>query len=155
YEENFGLWLLDLARGKGEPREVKVHIASDDRENNQDTLTINGECDSYHLSPSGKRAAIATHGELFTLATEKGDVRRLTHTPGAPEGLPAWSPDGKWIAFVSDRSGGDEVWLCDEDGGQLKQVTKGDAQKGSLTWSPDSKAILYASSDRKLYRYDL
>jgi tricorn protease len=153
YEENFGLWKLDLASGKS--TQVKIHIVSDDKENNVETLASSGEADSYQLSPSGKRAVISTHGELFTIATEKGDVRRLTQTPGVRETQPQWSPDGKRIAFVSDKSGREEVWLCDEEGGNLKQISDADAQKGQLTWSPDSKAILYTGSDKKLSKYDL
>ena len=79
YEENFGLWKLDLAAAK--PVEIKINITADDQENNQETLLVNGEADAIHLSPSGKRAVISTHGELFTIATDRGDVRRLTKTP--------------------------------------------------------------------------
>src|SRR5262249_43723441 len=104
-------------------------------------------------SPSGKRAVISTHGELFTIATDRGDVRRLTHTPGARDVQPAWSPDGKLIAFVSDREGRDEIWLCDERGGQLKRISDSDTTKGTLVWAADSKALLYAASDKKLYKY--
>jgi tricorn protease len=152
YEENFGLWKLDLASGKSV--EVKVRITSDDKDNNVETLTINGEADSYHLSPSGKRAVISTHGELFTIATDQGDVRRLTQTPGVRETQPQWSPDGKRIAFVSDKTGREEVWICDEDGSNPKQLSDSDSQKGQLTWAPDSKALLYTGSDKKLFKYD-
>ena len=75
YEENFGLWKLDVASGQS--TEIKIDITTDDQENNHETLTVNGEADSFHVSPSGKRAVIAVKGELFTIATEKGDVRRL------------------------------------------------------------------------------
>jgi tricorn protease len=153
YEENFGLWKLDLASGKS--TELKVNIESDDKENTRETLTVNSEADSYHLSPSGKRAAISTHGELFTIAADKGDVRRQTHSPGVRETQPQWSPDGKWIAFVSDKSGRDEIWMCDERGANLKQVSETDCQKGQIAWSADSKALLYTGTDKKLYRYNL
>src|SRR5262249_53918187 len=124
YEENFGLCKLDVA--SGETREIKININTDDRENPLETVVSSGECDSYHLSPSGKRAVVATHGELFSIATDRGDVRRLTTSPGARDGQPAWSPDGKWIAFVSDQGGREEVWICDERGGQQKQASDGD-----------------------------
>lgn len=152
YEENFGLWKLDLTSGRSV--EVKINIASDDKENTADTQTINSEADAFHLSPSGRRAVIATNGELFTIATDRGDVTRLTNTPGAREVQPAWSPDGKLIAFVADRSGREEVWVCDERGGSLKQISDGDSVKTQLTWSPDGKSILYTGSDKKLYRHD-
>ncbi len=153
YEENHGLWKLDLDSGKA--AEIKLEIVSDDKDNNHETLTVQSEADSFHVSPSGKRAVIATHGELFTIPTDKGDVRRLSQTPSAREGLPVWSPDGQWIAFVSDRSGRDEVWLCDEQGGKQKKVSDSDTQKSQLAWSPDAKALLYAASDKKLHKYTL
>jgi tricorn protease len=152
YEENFGLWKLDLASGQS--TEVKINIESDDSDNNLETLTVSSEADQFHLSPSGKRAVISAHGELFSIATDRGDVRRLTHTPGAREVQPSWSPDGKRIAFVGDKSGREEVWVCDERGGQLKQISDGDSQKGQLRFSPDSKSLLYTGSDKKLSRYD-
>jgi tricorn protease len=153
YEEDFGLCKLDVA--SGQVTRLKIDIVSDEKENNLETLVVNGECDSYNLSPSGRRAVIATHGDLFTIATGRGDVRRLTQTPGVRETQPRWSPDGKWIAFVADTGGRDEVWLCDENGGQLKQISKSDSQKAQIVWSPDSKALLYTGSDKKLYKYTL
>jgi tricorn protease len=153
YEESFGLCKLDTASGKSMP--IKIDITSDDQDNTLETVTINGEADSYHLSPSGKRAVISVRGELFSIATDKGDIRRLTQTPEVREGQAQWSPDGKWIAFISDKTGADEVWLCDERGGQMKQISKGDSHKGQLRWAPDSKALLYSASDNMLYRYNL
>jgi tricorn protease len=153
YEENFGLWKLDTA--SGETREVKIDLTPDEKDNNLETLTVNSEADAYHLSPSGKRAVIATQGELFTIATDKGDVRRLTLTPDVREGQPQWSPDGKRIAFVSDRSGREEIWVCDERGQELKRLTNSETQKGQPVWSPDSQSLLYTASDRALHRYEL
>jgi tricorn protease len=151
YEENFGLWKLDVATGK--TTEIKVDITTDDAESNLETLTFNGEADSYFLSPSGKRAVISVHGELFTIPTEKGETRRLTQTPGVREMSPSWSPDGKWIAYVGEKNGYEQVFVCDEKGGQVKQLTKGETQKAQLRWAPDSAALLYTDNDNKLYRY--
>jgi tricorn protease len=153
YEENFGLWKLDLGTGKSVG--VKLTINSDEKENNRETVAVNSEADSYHLSPSGKRAVISTHGDLFTIATDKGDIRRVTHSPGARDTQPQWSPDGKWIAFVSDQSGRDEIWLCDEEGNNAKQFSQSVSQKGQIAWSPDSTALLYTGTDKKLYSYRL
>jgi tricorn protease len=153
YEENFGLWKLDTATG--ETHEIKIDLTTDEKENNLETQAVNSEADSYHLSPSGKRAVLATHGELFTIATERGDVRRLTRTSDVREEQPQWSPDGKRIAFISDHSGREEIWICDEHGGNLKRLTNSDTQKSHPVWSPDSQALLYTASDRALHRYNL
>jgi tricorn protease len=153
YEENFGLWKLDTTTG--ETREIKIDIIPDEKDNNLETLAVNSEADSYHLSPSGQRAVIATYGELFTIATERGDVRRLTKTSDVRESNPQWSPDGKHIAFVSDHSGREEIWICDEHGGSLKPLTNSDTQKGAPVWAPDSQSLLYTASDRALHRFNL
>ena len=153
YEENFGLWKLDTA--SGETHEIKIDITPDEKDNNLETLAVSSEADSYDLSPSGKRAVIATHGELFTIATDRGDVRRLTRTSDVREGQPQWSPDGKRIAFVSDRSGQEEIWVCDEQGRELKRLTTSQTQKGTPVWSPDSQSLLYSASDRALHRCNL
>jgi tricorn protease len=155
YEENFGLWKLDVSNGHGQPVEIKIDIVTDSRENNLETRTIDSEADAYHLSPSGKRAVVEVEGELFTIATDKGDPHRVTRTPGARERSPQWSHDGKWIAFVSDESGREEIWLCDEKGEHKKKVSDSDSEKGTPAWSPDSKALLYPASDKKLYKYTL
>src|SRR5579871_2095612 len=153
YEENFGLWKLDTSTG--ETHEIKIDIVPDEKDNNFETVLSQSEADSFHLSPSGKRAVIATQGELFTIATERGDVRRLTKTSDVREGNPQWSPDGKRIAFVSDHSGREEIWICDEHGGNQKKLTNSDTQKATPVWSPDSQSLLYTASDRALHRYNL
>ncbi|MFL5242894.1 MAG: S41 family peptidase [Gemmataceae bacterium] len=153
YEENFGLWMLDTA--SGETHEVKIDLKTDDKENNLETLVVNGEADSFDLSPSGKRAAISTHGELFTIATDRGDVHRLTQTPDVREVQPHWSPDGKHVAFISDKGGREELWLCDEHGQNLKKLTDSNTQKAQPVWSPDSQAILYTASDNGLHKFSI
>jgi tricorn protease len=152
YEDNFGLWKLDTQTGKSS--EIKINIVSDDKENELETVVVRNETEGYGLSPSGKRAAISAHGEIFTVATDRGDVQRVTQS-FSRETEPSWSPDGKWIAFVSDRSGRDEVWVAREDGTGLKQLSNGDSEKRSIDWAPDSKSLLFSASDHKLYRVDL
>ena len=66
---------------------------------------------------------------------------------------PKWSPDGKHVAFVSDRSGRDEVWISDPEGRTPKKITDLDNEKGALVWTPDSKLLLYTAADKKLYSY--
>jgi len=152
YEENFGLWKLDVASGK--TTEIKLNIASDWKENNFEVLTINGEADGYHLSPTTKRAVVSAHGELFTIATDRGDVTRVTSSYWR-DGNAQWSPDGKRIAFVSDQSGRDEVWVCDVDGRNAKKRSDADTEKLAIRWLPEAKSLLYTASDRKLYAVEV
>lgn len=117
-------------------------------------LNVNGEADSFALSPSGARSAISAHGEIFTIATEHGDVTRVTHSYSR-ETLPAWSPDGKWLAYVSDEGGKDSVWIADANGGNSKKLTDTDNEKMTVKWMPDSKAAYFTSSDHGLYVVDV
>ncbi len=112
---------------------------------------------SADISPSGSRAVFDFRGEIITVPAEKGDPRNLTQTTGAHEKFPAWSPDGKSIAYFSDASGEYELHIKSQDG-------KGDARAIRLNgtgfyayprWSPDSKRISYVDNGRNLYALDV
>jgi tricorn protease len=152
YEDNFGIWKLDV--GSGKSTEIKLDIATDEKENESEVVAVTSEVDSFDISPSGQRAVISARGQLLTIATNRGDITRIAPDAMASRSqLPKWSPDGKYVAFVSDRSGRDEVWLTDPDGKDLKKITSLDNEKGALVWTPDSKALLYTAADKKLYSY--
>lgn len=154
YEENFGIWKLDVASGR--TSEIKLEIASDEKENEVELETISNEVDAFDLSPSGRRAVISVRGQLLTIATDRGDITRIAPDPMASRNdQPKWSPDGKLVAFVSDRSGRDEVWISDPEGRTPKKVTDLDAEKGPVVWTPDSRALFYTAADKKLYSYSV
>jgi len=152
YEDNFGIWKLDTASGKS--TEIHIDIKSDSKQNDVELVSISNQAESFHLSPSTKRAAITAHGEIFTIATGTGEPQRVTETPWREQD-PRWSPDGKWIAFVSDRTGRQEVWIGDELGKTEKKLSDVDCDKNALTWSPDSKTLLWSGSDHKLRSVDI
>jgi len=152
YEDDFGIWKLETASGK--TSEVKIDIASDPKENNLEVLTIKDDADSFSLSPSTQRATISAHGEIFTIATDHGDIGRVTNSFWR-DSYPRWSPDGKWIAYVSDQSGRDEVWIASPDGENPKKLSDADSEKLGLAWLPDSKSLLFTASDHKLYRAEV
>jgi tricorn protease len=147
YEDNFGIWKLDVASGKSS--EIRVDIESETKDNDAELVTLANDAEAFHVSPSNRRAAIAVHGEIFTIATERGEIQRVTDTPWREES-PRWSPDGKWIAFISDRNGREEVYISDESGKNARQLSNFDSDKGGLVWSNDSKWLMYNGSDHKL-----
>jgi tricorn protease len=68
------------------------------------------------IAPDGKRAVMAARGDIYTVPAKDGATRNLTRSPGVHEKGVAWSPDGRWIAFVSDRTGEDEIYITPQDG---------------------------------------
>jgi tricorn protease len=152
YEDDFGIWKLDTATGKSS--EIRLDIKSDFTENKTVLTTIANEGEGFSLSPSNKRAAIVVHGEIFTIATDHGQMQRVTETPWK-EHSPHWSPDGKWIAFVSDRTGREEIYISDELGKTVKKLTDADSDKVAIVWAQDAKSFLWTGSDHKLFRLDI
>jgi tricorn protease len=112
---------------------------------------------SYSLSPSGARAVFGARGEVFTVPAKKGDVRNMTNTSGVRELSPAWSPDGKWIAYFSDRTGEYELYVRAQDGsGEERRITTdGNAFRSGPSWSPDSTKILFGEKTLRLYYVDI
>jgi imidazolonepropionase-like amidohydrolase/Tol biopolymer transport system component len=96
---------------------------------------------SLDVSPDGKEIVFALLGDLYTIPVGGGQARALTS--GIPWDMqPRYSPDGKWIAFTSDRSGGDNIWIVGRDGKNPQQVTKESFRlPNSPAWTPDSQYI--------------
>jgi len=154
YEEHFGLWKLDVASGR--TSEIALQIAADEKENQFELVTVNNEVDSFDISPSGRRAVISARGQILTIATERGDITRLGPDPMASRSQsPTWSLDGRYIAFVSDRTGRDEVWISDPDGADPKPITNLDNEKNFLAWTPDSQSLLFTAAGKRLYGYSV
>lgn len=100
------------------------------------------------LSPDGQRLVITARGEVFNLPAEKGVTKNISRTPGAHERSAQWSPDGKFVAYISDKTGETELYIQKSEGGEPVQLTKeNDTYIRSFSWSPDSKTIVY--TDRK------
>lgn len=112
---------------------------------------------SYDIAPDGARAVIGGRGDVFTVPAKHGPTRNLTQTSGVHERNAVWSPDGRWIAFVSDLTGEDEIHLRAQDGsGEDQQLTTdADTYKYSLSWSPDSKHILWSDKKNRLQFVDI
>jgi tricorn protease len=108
------------------------------------------------ISPSGKRVVIQARGELFSVPAKHGVVHNLSRTSGAAERFPAWSPDGKSIAYWSDASGEYELGLIPSDGGEPKTLTTlGPGFRYQLFWSPDSTKIAFIDHTQTIWIYDL
>jgi len=112
------------------------------------------------ISPSGKRALFQARGDVFSAPAEHGVVRDLTRSSGVAERYPAWSPDGKLIAYWSDRSGEYELTVRDaersvEGENEERTLTRlGPGYRYAPQWSPDSKKIFWIDQAMKMWVYD-
>jgi len=112
---------------------------------------------SAFLSPSGVRVVFDYRGDIVTLPAQKGDLFNLTNTPGAHEVYPAWSPDGKSIAYFSDASGEYALHIKNQDGSSAPKIIplKGSGFYAYIHWSPDSKKLCFVDNGRQLYLVDV
>jgi tricorn protease len=109
------------------------------------------------LSPTGKRAIVEARGEIFTIPAEKGDVRNMSNSSGSAEIEPAWSPDGKFVSYFSDKSGEYKLYIESQDG--LTPAREIALPKPShyytAAWSPDGKRILYHDTNLQVWVLDV
>jgi tricorn protease len=156
YEQFGSLNIYDLKSSKSN----KVNITI-----NGDMLTLRPKYERVGtrisgraISPTGARAVFEARGEIISVPAEKGDARNLTNTTNAAERDPAWSPDGKWIAYFSDESGEYQLHLRDQKGmGEVKKINLGNPPSFfyTPTWSPDSKKIAYSDKRLNIWYVDI
>jgi len=105
---------------------------------------------SGSITPNAKRVLVETRGQIVSLPVGEGEARLWKSEQGVRLQNPNMSPDSKQVAYVSDKSGEQQIYVSDADGGGAKKVTKGERQIKSLKWSPDSKWIVYYDSRMSL-----
>lgn len=157
YEQFGSLHLYDLKSHK--EHQVHVTIDGDLPELEPHLANIQPfEAQNIDISPTGVRLVAEAHGDIFTLPTDKGDTRNLTRTPGVEERDPAWSPDGKSIAYFSDASGEYQLFIRDQQGLKPPRVIDLGPHASFYyrpTWSPDSKYIAYSDKHLHIWYIDV
>ena len=151
FEKGGELFLLDLASEKTHAVDIKV--PADLPEDRQQLKNLAGLINDFSLSPSGKRTLFGARGEVITVPEKNGSMQNLTNTSGIAERYPAWSPDGKYIAYFSDKTGEYELFIKPGDGsGDEKRITKdGHCYRYSPKWSPDNKWIAFCDKTGSIY----
>jgi tricorn protease len=156
YEQIGRLSLFDPVSGKSWPLDVQVR--GDLPAVRPRFQNVTKQIQNFGLSPTGARAVFEARGEILTVPAEKGSIRNLTNTPGAAERDPAWSPDGRQIAYLCDESGEYELHLRRQDGtGEVKKYALGGPPSFyyAPTWAPDGKRIAYTDKRLNLWVLDL
>lgn len=154
--ENGGyIYKFDLATQQSE--KLTIYINEDMVGGRPQLKDASRNIGSVSVSPNGKRIAVGGRGDVYTVPVTSGITRNLTQTSGVHERNVSWSPDGKWIAYISDATGEDEIYIRPQDGqGEPKQLTdNSDTYKYAFSWSPDSKKILWSDKMQRLRYVDV
>jgi tricorn protease len=156
YEQFGGIYLFDPKTGKS--THVDIRVEGDLPATRPHWVKVGDKIQNAAVSPTGARAVFEARGEILSVPAEKGDIRNLTRTTTVVERDPAWSPDGKWIAYFSDESGEYALHLRDQSGlGEVKKINLGNPPTFfySPAWSPDSKKIAFTDKRLNLWYVDI
>jgi tricorn protease len=155
FEQAGYIWRYDLASDQATP--VPIEIKEDFAIGRSALVDAAKHIESVNLAPDGERSITVARGDLFSVPAKNGTPRNLTKTSGAHERDAVWSPDGKWIAYNSDVTGENELYVRSQDGkGEPQQVTSGaDTYYYAPKWSPDSKKLLWSDRLQRLRYVDV
>ncbi|MCW5558223.1 MAG: PD40 domain-containing protein, partial [Verrucomicrobiae bacterium] len=155
FEHAGRLLLFDLQTEQ--TREVRIEVVTDQTSLKPRDANASGLIQQGSVSPTGKRVLFEARGDLFSAPAEQGVVRNLTRTPGVAERHPAWSPDGKLIAYFSDRTGEYELTVraADGTGGETNLSQLGAGFRYQPQWSPDSKKVTFIDQAMRIHLLDV
>ncbi|GLH71595.1 tricorn protease [Geothrix limicola] len=151
YELNGELHVFNVQDGSD--RGLAITVPTDGGASRPARISAERNIEGYSLSPKGERALFVARGDVFTVPIEKGPVRNLTNSSGAHDKYARWSPDGKKIAFISDLSGEEQLYLVDQEGkAKPEALTSGLAVPlNPPSWAPDGKHIAFTDKDGVIY----
>ncbi|HEX5625329.1 MAG TPA: S41 family peptidase [Saprospiraceae bacterium] len=154
--ENGG-YLYKLNTSNDRYEKVSIRILEDFASGRNKYVSVKDYISGWDIGPDGNRALFTARGELFTVPAKNGATRNLTESSGSHERNAAWSPNGKYIAYISDATGEDEIYMKAADGSSpaMALTKNGDNYKYGVKWSPDSQKILYSDRKQRLFLVDV
>jgi tricorn protease len=155
FEAGGKLYLYSISSGK--QKTIDVEVVTDKALLKPKVESADKLVQSVSISPDGNRVLVQARGDVFSVPAENGYVKDLTRTSASAERYPAWSPDGKWIAYWSDESGEYELYTmeADQETAPKKLTNYGAGYRYRPFWSPDSKKIAFIDKAMRVQVYDL
>jgi tricorn protease len=155
YENGGYIYYYDIQAE--ESIKVSIEIADDFLDSRAELKDASKSVDSYAISPDGKRITLGARGDVFSIPVKQGITRNLTESSGVHDRNVEWSPDGKYISFISDRTGEDEIYIQDQSGVKpaIQVTDSSDTYKYNPIWSPDSKKLLWSDKMQRLQYIDI
>lgn len=155
FEKGGLLYVMNLQNEQVTP--VNIEIDNDLIWSRDEMVDASKFIEGWDLAPDGNRLLFVARGDIFTVPAESGITRNLTQSSNAHDRDAVWSPDGKWIAYTSDATGEDEIYIRAQNGtgDPIRITSNGDVYKYHLLWSPDSKKILWSDRKQRLQYVDI
>ena len=155
YEHAGDIWALDVHSGS--QKKIDITTGADSPEARDRMIKLKKYITGIGISPNGKRALIEARGEIFSVPGNHGPLYNLTKSSGAKDKDPAWSPDGRKVAYLSDKSGEYEIYIIDAKGEKqsVKLTEQKEGYRHTLRWSPDGKKIAFTDQTLTLYYLDV
>lgn len=155
FEQDGRINILDLPSNK--INTLKIAVSADPLHKRNKYVNMDSDIRNFNISPTGQRALFESRGEIISVPKEKGDARNISNSPTSHERFPAWSPNGKWISYLSDKNGKYQIVLRDQKA--MDNATYIDLGEGLFyfepTWSPDSKKLFFNDAHLNLYYVDI
>ena len=140
----------------GTERRLQIRVPDDGVRRIARRIEVADQVEDFGLAPDGQRMLVTARGDVFTVPVEHGVTRNLTQRGDAHDREAAWSPDGRHVAFISDRSGEEQLYVVAADGGSARALTSGlEARLYRPVWSPDSERIAFYDHQGRIHVVDL
>lgn len=149
--ENGG-YIYNYTFADGNITKVNVQINNDLTSGRDELKDASKMINSWAISPDGKRVVFGARGDVYTVPAKSGITRNLTESSGVHDRNVEWSPNGKYISFISDRTGEDEIYIQNQNGQEdaIQLTSNSDTYKYNPIWSPDSKYLLWGDKMGRL-----